>query len=157
MSKRRERFLALTLITAALTVGGCQAASNPADVVRSVAPTGQPQAIRYDGTYRQTVNYSTVKPCPDDDVPPTGVQVSEIVFDDGSLRMWNWPEGHEDQRETGWNGTYTFFKDQLRVEDPLGPLTMDFTYDGTTLTLSNMRGGTCGDARAWATKPWIRQ
>ena len=119
--------------------------------------TDQPAATRYDGTYRQKVNYSTVKPCPDDDVPPAGVWVSEIVFDNGSLRMWTWAEGHEYQREIGWDGTYTFFKDQLQVEDSAGPLTVDFVYAGTTLTLSNMRGGTCGDARAWTTEPWIRQ
>jgi hypothetical protein len=38
-----------------------------------------------------------------------------------------------------------------------GGYTADFTFDGQTLTLSNMQGGQCGDVAIWTTKPWMRR
>ena len=84
--------------------------------------------------------------------------VAEIDLHNGVIQQWNWPQGHEEQREIGWEGTYTFFKDQLLlVESTGGRTTYDFSYDGKALTLSNMRPKECDSERVWADRPWIRQ
>ncbi len=121
------------------------------------SPSQTTTSSRYDGTYRRTTNWDKVKPCPDDVSPPAGVGVDEIILDHGSLQLWNWKEGHEEEREQGWDGSYTFFMGQMLITDSSARLTVDFTFDGKTLELSNMRGGACGDIRAWTTGIWTRQ
>ena len=62
------------------------------------------------------------------------------------------------ERELGLELPYQFFKDQLVITGNDGSkMTVDFTYKDGKLTLSDLRGGECGDRAIMTTKPWIRQ
>ncbi|KRB46351.1 hypothetical protein ASD90_11705 [Terrabacter sp. Root181] len=51
----------------------------------------------------------------------------------------------------GYNGVYTTLRDRVRIDN----LIARWSFDGTALRLSDMTGGSCGDAVIWTTNPWV--
>jgi len=59
--------------------------------------------------------------------------------------------------ELGAKATYRVFKNRLELRDPESVTTADFTFDGTTLTLSNVEGGGCDGEAVLSGGPWTLQ
>jgi len=122
----------------------------------------QPQASRYDGTYQMSVVWPKVKGANarcvgGAEAGPDGA-IYDMVFEKGILRVWLRVGGPDAERELGLEVPYQFFKDQLVITQNDGSkIVVDFTYKDGKLTLSNPRGGECGDWAIMTTKPWIRQ
>ncbi|MFC3808727.1 TRAP transporter substrate-binding protein [Terrabacter sp. GCM10012305] len=53
--------------------------------------------------------------------------------------------------QVGHDMVYRTMRDQVEV----GNLTARWSFDGTALRLSDMSGGSCGDAVIWTTNPWV--
>jgi TRAP-type C4-dicarboxylate transport system substrate-binding protein len=124
--------------------------------------TDEPQASRYDGTYQMSVVWPKVKGANarcvgGAEAGPDGA-IYDMVFEKGIVRLWFRVGGPDAERELGLEVPYQFFKDQLVVTgDDGSKIVVDFTYKDGKLTLSNPRGGECGDWAIMTTKPWIRQ
>ena len=109
-----------------------------------------------EGTYEMTVSWPrTGAPCPPGGAEGTSDEVLyELMLAEGVVEQWARIGGRGAERELGWKGTYQVFRDQIELSGD-GTLTATFTIDGDTLTLSDMRGGGCGDATIWTTNPWV--
>ncbi|MFC7597523.1 hypothetical protein ACFQU3_19560 [Terrabacter sp. GCM10028922] len=53
--------------------------------------------------------------------------------------------------KVGHDMVYRTLRDQVQVDN----LTARWSFDGTALRLSDMSGGSCGDAAIWTTNPWV--
>jgi TRAP-type C4-dicarboxylate transport system substrate-binding protein len=122
----------------------------------------EPQASRYDGTYQMSVVWPKVKGANarcigGAEAGPDGA-IYDMVFEKGIVRLWFRVGGPDAERELGLEVPYQFFKDQLVITgDDGSKIVVDFTYKDGKLTLSNPRGGECGDWAIMTTKPWILQ
>jgi TRAP-type C4-dicarboxylate transport system substrate-binding protein len=135
-------------------------APNGADC-NSIPGDQQQKATRYDGTYEMSVVWPKVKTAAarcvgGPEAGPKGA-IYDMVLEKGTLSLSVRVGSPNAKREFGFEGNYRFFKDQMQFGDLSAPYTVDFAYDGRKLTMSNLRGGECGDAAIWTTKPWIRQ
>ena len=84
--------------------------------------------------------------------------IYDMALEKGIVRLWVRAGGPDADRELGLEIPYQFFKDQLVFNGADGSrMAFDFTYKNRELTLSNPRGGECGDWAIFTTKPWIRQ
>jgi TRAP-type C4-dicarboxylate transport system substrate-binding protein len=108
-----------------------------------------------DGTYQMTLPDKEARKCPGDEHNTGGL--NELVLHNGDVQMYNQTAGGP--FELGWSGSYRFFRDRFEVtEDSTGiVLNMHWAFDGKQLSLTDMRGGECGDAMAWTTHPWVLQ
>ena len=123
--------------------------------------SGTQAGVLPDGTYRTTVTLDGIRAtCPSGaegllDAFDTD-QVAEIVVEGESVRQTVYPVGHPEQREHGWIGTYTAFRDtlQLRETGAQHPLTSTYTFDGRRLVLTDMQADACDHVAMWTGHAW---
>ncbi len=126
--------------------------------------SGVQAGVLPDGTYRTTVTLDEVRStCPAGARGAENLagfatdQVAEITVDGESVRMTVYPVGHPEQREHGWTGTYTAFRDTLQLME-VGtaddPLSSTYTFDGKWLTLADMQTEFCDHQVMWTGHPW---
>jgi hypothetical protein len=84
--------------------------------------------------------------------PGEGPETNEIVFKDGLVYLYNIPAGST-TRSLGFKDTFTVYRDKLTV----GAYTVTWKLTGTTLLLSDLTGGECGDEVIWTAHPWTRK
>jgi TRAP-type C4-dicarboxylate transport system substrate-binding protein len=115
---------------------------------------GASQAL--DGTYEMTVSWPAMAAkCPPGGAEGTSDEVVyELRLAGGVVEQFARIGGRDAEPVLGYKGTYRVFRDQIEFID--SSMTATFTFDGKTLTLSDLRGGECGDATIWTTKPWVR-
>ena len=124
---------------------------------RPVQSASPPSETAIDGSYAMTISWPKTKAadarCVGGAEGTAAKVVYQLTLDHGSMELWVRVGGASAKRELGMTESYTVKGNQLTM----GGLTADFTLNGTTLTLSNIQGGECGDRAIWTTKPWIRQ
>ncbi|MFC7597633.1 TRAP transporter substrate-binding protein [Terrabacter sp. GCM10028922] len=54
-------------------------------------------------------------------------------------------------QQIAYDMVYRTLRDQVQVDN----LTARWSFDGTALRLSDLSGGSCGDAAIWTTNPWV--
>ena len=150
-TRRRVAAAAAAMLIA---LSGCQSQNHAGEATPAAT---SPATSRYDGSYRMDVVWADVdsEGCVDD-VKPGVTYKHELVLRDGVIELWGWTSDDPADRELVLEGTYRFFESQLQFGDPAATFTVDFSYDGTKLTMSNLRNGECGDRIVWTTQPWIR-
>jgi hypothetical protein len=80
--------------------------------------------------------------------------VFELTLSDGSVEQFESVNGGD--REPAWIGTYNVFRDQIELADGAeSGLVAHWTFDGTSLVLSDMENGRCDDVVLWTTHPWL--
>jgi TRAP-type C4-dicarboxylate transport system substrate-binding protein len=144
----------IAALKASLGVGPDKAQCDEAARVPPQGPSAGSQLP--EGTYEMTVSWPrTGAPCPPGGAEGTSDEVLyELVLAGGVVEQWARIGGRGAERELGWKGTYQVFRDQIELSGD-DTLTATFTIDGDSLTLSDMRGGGCGDATIWTTNPWV--
>ena len=50
-----------------------------------------------------------------------------------------------------YDGVYSTLRDRIQI----GNLNVRWSFDGSALRLSDLTGGSCGDAVIWTTNPWV--
>ena len=82
--------------------------------------------------------------------------VQELEVEGSHLLQTAYPVGHPEEREPGWSGDYTVFRDtiELREERAPEPLTATWAMDGTSLVISDMLTDTCDDPTVWTSHAW---
>ncbi|HZN83723.1 MAG TPA: TRAP transporter substrate-binding protein DctP [Mycobacterium sp.] len=111
------------------------------------------KAAPIDGTYsRRSGVADIVAACHATPPPGTPAHTTlEVVFDHGNLTQYQQTNGGT--RDIGWRGTYQVFRDTLELTEAgtTAPMTLTWSLNGSTLTLSNLRNEyNCLDAAVWA-------
>jgi TRAP-type C4-dicarboxylate transport system substrate-binding protein len=111
-----------------------------------------------DGTYkRETIKGEAVPGCPPNDATEARSFLL-LKLEKGRVTEYSLSSAPGATPEVGWLGTYRVFRDRIDFsENQTGiVLSATWTLDGRTLTLSDLKGGTCGDANVWTVRPWTR-
>lgn len=139
----------------------------PADTVNcdGVAPaTAQPGALP-NGSYWTVMPKKAWRDC-GGQIPDR--QLLELVIDDDTAKLFSYdgPTTHG-SREIGFSATMSTFRDTLSLtEEQSDPLVFNYTFDGHTLTLSNLRpqphfqrgdSEYCLHNTVWTSFPWVRK
>ena len=104
-----------------------------------------------EGTYTMTFSPSDAPAdCPLEGHPDG--TLFTLTLDNGSVEMWVQLGGAGSERELGWAGPYTVFRDRIQ----LGTMSARWSFDGDELMFSDMQDVlSCGDVVVWATHPWV--
>ena len=119
------------------------------------------KATPIDGTYSRKSGRADVlaachaTPPPGAEVPPAH-NTLEIDFEHGNVTQYEQPDGGA--KDIGWRGTYQVFRDTLELTEDGTTATMTLTWslNGSTLTLSNLKNGHCDDVAVWAHR-WTKK
>jgi TRAP-type C4-dicarboxylate transport system substrate-binding protein len=80
----------------------------------------------------------------------------ETTLRDGSAEQWVWIGGPDGRQEPGWFGSYTVFRDRIELIESSGyTFTPRWSFDGTTLLLSDIDSEPCDGVVVWTTHPWV--
>jgi TRAP-type C4-dicarboxylate transport system substrate-binding protein len=127
----------------------------------AVGGTSQP-ASRIDGTYRRSTSRAEFLAACHGTLPPGAGPIPahsslEVVFDHGTVTQYERPAGGT--KDIGWRGTYQVFRDTLELTEngTEAPFTVTWSLKGSTLTLSNMKNGSCDGVAVWSLHPWTKQ
>jgi hypothetical protein len=85
------------------------------------------------------------------ELSPNVVLVEQITLEDGRIEQLVSFDG--DKFEPGFEGTYDMFRDRVEIRDAAGAFTVQWTFDGTNLVLSDIEGGGCDDEVFWTSFP----
>ena len=120
-----------------------------------------PASSAVDGDYRMSVSWPKVTTadarCVGGPEGSTRLAVYDLSLDQGHLGLTVRLGGPRAPAEPAFSGTFQVTDHQVVFGDSVAPLTADYTVDGRALTLSNLKGGECGDRAIWTTRPWIRR
>ena len=131
----------------------------PAPSQTSQTAQASPTTSPIDGTYVMSISWprthtATAK-CvggPEGKSPRT---VYELSLANGEMQLWVRIGGPSAPREPADSGSFRVTADDKFVFHD-GTTTAKIDYRHRTLTLSDLRGGECGDRAIWTTKPWTR-
>lgn len=79
--------------------------------------------------------------------------MAAVALYDGAVTIHERIDSPTAPEAVGYNGVYTSLRDRVRIDN----LNATWSFDGTALRLSDMTGGSCGDAVIWTTHPWVRR
>jgi TRAP-type C4-dicarboxylate transport system substrate-binding protein len=130
---------------------------------RSPAPA--PEGVLSNGVYRSVLVAADWKGCDFFTGPSGWRSLHEMVVEGNAIRLYEYPgDTRTGDPELGFSGTYRVFRGKFELlEDGIAsPLVFDYTFDGKTLTLSNLRGALrqaadgCAHRVVWTTRPWVK-
>jgi TRAP-type C4-dicarboxylate transport system substrate-binding protein len=142
------------------------ASAPPPDTISCPGATSSPQQAAGalpNGTYAYTFDPVTdlTRFCTKDDPgwpamaplegkPPFRV---EMVLDGDSIKQYDYSTG---TRNLGWLGTYRSFRSTFELDESSTNEvdSLDYTFDGKTLTLTHPRGMHCDGNAVWTSHPW---
>lgn len=132
-------------------------AAEPDSAGCSPQPT-VPANSRLNGTYERVFAHDEAFPgChPNDPVVEKPGMRFQIVLHDGNVQEYFLVPGVAP--DLGWNGPYHVFRDRIDFGVPKteGAFSVAWTLEGKTLTLSDMKPFTCGDANVWILRAWTK-
>ena len=75
----------------------------------------------------------------------------DLILGDGRIELFESVNGGD--RQPGWTGTYSVFRDQIEIQGDYS-INAHWTFDGTNLVLSDVETADCADSVIWTTHPW---
>jgi TRAP-type C4-dicarboxylate transport system substrate-binding protein len=111
------------------------------------------------GTYkREVIRGEAVPGCPPNTEFAEARWFYLLELDNGFVTEYSLSSTPGATPEVGWVGTYRVFRDRVDFSENQAGIVLSaaWTLDGKKLTLSDLKGGTCGDANVWTARPWTR-
>ena len=131
----------------------------PAPETASATPT--PGTSPIDGDYQMSISWPKIKTadgrCVGGAEGKSNRSVYDLTLDHGQVQLAVRIGGPSAPLEPAFSGSFQIDHKKFLFGDTATPLTTDYSFDGKSLTLTNLQGGQCGDRAIWTTKPWMRQ
>ena len=106
-----------------------------------------------EGTYDMVLENDVMSRCAEGTPlgTPAGESWFSLVLRDGKVTRSQRIDSQTAPMEVGYDGMYSIYRDKVQIDE----LTARWSFDGTTLRLTDMTGGSCRDTVIWMTNPWV--